>query len=167
VPGIDILSADVEGNWSESCQENYDLVIMRHVLEHFRDPAEEMRKIHDVLSEDGAVYVAVPDMMRPKRPLDGYWFRPVHLYYFSEQTLVTVAARAGLEVVILGRGASEVWGVFKRGKEVAAAYSPSNYACQKRLLARYRIYEQAARWADLSLLRRVWRRVRGKEDCGS
>jgi SAM-dependent methyltransferase len=102
--GIEFLGADIDGVW-ESKSNKYDIVIMRHVLEHFMDPVAVMTKIRSVLSEHGIVYVAVPNCINPVgKNLSGSFFRVVHTYYFTMNSLSNVFRKAGLEPVYIRGG---------------------------------------------------------------
>jgi len=114
VVGVSVISDDLDSNWKSS---GFDLVIMRHVFEHVLNPVETLEKIRKNLSENGIVYIAVPDMMKPKGSLKNCWFRSVHTFYYSEATLVSIAAKANLEPIEIKSENSELWGVFKKSKE--------------------------------------------------
>lgn len=108
--GIEIIANDLDKDFKSS---EFDFVVMRHVLEHFMDPVQALRKIASLMQPESLLYIAVPDMMHPKGNLQNYWFRTVHTFYFSEQTLLITAAKAGFEPEVMGSENSELWGVFK------------------------------------------------------
>ncbi len=111
VIGARVISNDIDTDWKST---GFDFVIMRHVLEHFMNPVEALNKVAKNISEDGIVYIAVPDMMNPKGSLINYWFRSVHTFYFSEKTLASIASLANLQVIEIGCENHELWGVFKK-----------------------------------------------------
>jgi SAM-dependent methyltransferase len=100
----------------EHHRSQFDLVVMRHVIEHLMDPESALRKIAQSLAPDGLYYVATPDMMHPDGSLNDFWYRSVHTYYFSEITLTRLAARAGLEPVVIRSDNAELWGIFRRSE---------------------------------------------------
>lgn len=112
--GAEVVSDSVDTNWHLLHQDRFDFIIMRHVLEHFLNPIEALTKIASTLSDNGVLYVAVPDMMSPRGSLTNYWFRVVHTYYFSQATLIDVTTVAGLVPVKMGVANNELWGVFRR-----------------------------------------------------
>lgn len=97
--GFQLISRDTDSNWDSSYHCFFDLVIMRHVLEHFMDPLESLKKISRVLTDNGFVYIAVPNMMKPVGALNRFWFRTAHTYYFTECTLLKLISNAGLEPI--------------------------------------------------------------------
>jgi len=115
--GATLLADDVDSEWHINYLGAFDLVVMRHVLEHFLDSVLVLQKVASSLSEDGVVYLAVPDMMSPRLPLRNYWFRVVHTYYFSTATLHYTLRIAGLEPLRgLHRVDSEIFCVAKRSR---------------------------------------------------
>ncbi len=59
-----------------------------------RDPLAALRRLHDLLKPDGHLYVSVPNLGDPRMwPLR--YFHAGHLYGFSHETLVMMAAKAG------------------------------------------------------------------------
>jgi SAM-dependent methyltransferase len=135
--GFEVLTNDAQSAWPLGGGA-FDLVIMRHVLEHFLDPVAVLTRVRDSLAEDGTVYIAVPDMMRPHGSLRRYWYRGEHTFYFSSVTLEAIAARAGLHAKALQADDSELWGAFGTGsphRDVTA--SPAHYEAQMALLSQY------------------------------
>lgn len=137
VVGANVIATDVDAPWSDS---NYDLVIMRHVLEHFMDPVEVLVKVRDKLSDTGIIYIAVPDMMHPRKSINNYWFRCVHTYYFSAATLRGIATKAGLKPIVIENSGSELWGVFQASDAVEAPSVDSDfYQQQRKVIQRQRL----------------------------
>lgn len=102
--GIELVASDVYSNWEESREGRYDLIIMRHVLEHFHDPLSVLRKVRQALAKDGLLYLAVPDALHPTKPLHGHFFRVVHISYFSKHSLRSMCEAAGLAIESIHEG---------------------------------------------------------------
>ncbi|MGB3618550.1 MAG: class I SAM-dependent methyltransferase [Catalinimonas sp.] len=81
----------------------FDLATMWHVLEHDHQPAVTLRRIHNILCEDGLLFIAVPnhhsyDAVYYQR----YWAAydvPRHLHHFSRNSLNRLAHESGFERV--------------------------------------------------------------------
>jgi len=78
----------------------FDAVIMRHVLEHVRDPVAALRGVRDVLAPRGVLLCEVPDVGATRirlrhRPLMGQ----LHLWHFTARTFAASLNRVGLDVV--------------------------------------------------------------------
>ena len=136
--GYRVISRDAETDWSHAHAGEFQLVIMRHVLEHTLDPITVLRKVREALAEDGVVYLAVPNMMHPHGSLLTYWYRGEHTYYFSPGTLTAVAGRAGLVATAVEGHGSELWSVFtKVTAQDQVQVGSQAYRDQMKVLRRY------------------------------
>jgi 2-polyprenyl-3-methyl-5-hydroxy-6-metoxy-1,4-benzoquinol methylase len=117
--GATLLSRDVEAPCCTSHQGRFDLIVMRHVLEHFMNPIEALVRIREWLTEEGMLYVAVPNMLLPGHVLTRNWFRLVHTYYFSPATLRATAAKAALQPSVMDTEGREIWALFVKGQSEA------------------------------------------------
>lgn len=113
--GATLLDSDIDGPWLTAHQGRFDLIILRHVVEHFLTPPTTLALLRTTLSPTGLLYIAVPDMMHPRTVLRDYqqwweyWFRAVHPYYYSRQTLFATLDQAGLGPLAFGEEGEEVW----------------------------------------------------------
>jgi 2-polyprenyl-3-methyl-5-hydroxy-6-metoxy-1,4-benzoquinol methylase len=80
----------------------FDVVTMWDVIEHFPDPAGELREVHRLLRPGGLVGITtmnvesfVARVLGPRWP----WLMQMHLYYFSVRTLRALLERCGFRVV--------------------------------------------------------------------
>ena len=80
-------------------QEQFDLIALFHVIEHFEDPTAALTKIRFLLKDDGHVFIEVP-------LLDNYWmftmerfFRIDHYYSFSRYTFSKLLEKCGFATV--------------------------------------------------------------------
>ncbi|MFN5459973.1 MAG: class I SAM-dependent methyltransferase [Bacteroidota bacterium] len=111
--GINVLTNDVYSDWNHNPSEKFDFIIMRHVLEHFNDPVQILKKVTSVLSENGILYLAVPDAMNPTKPLKTNYFRVVHVSYFSKKSISNALNLSGLLPVSISEGdAHEPYEIF-------------------------------------------------------
>lgn len=85
--GVTIVESDVDTSWDADYEDKFDIIIMRHVLEHFLDPIKIMKKVRRALAPSGIVYIAVPNNLNPTQHLKNTWFRNVHTYYFNKYSL--------------------------------------------------------------------------------
>ncbi len=80
----------------------FDTVVAWDVLEHFADPAGELRKIHALLPESGTLLFStlMIDNWFPKVAGEHWpWLMDMHLYYFTEATIRNVLKETGFEIV--------------------------------------------------------------------
>jgi 2-polyprenyl-3-methyl-5-hydroxy-6-metoxy-1,4-benzoquinol methylase len=87
IPLIHGDAGDVEGL--------YDVIIMNHVLEHFSDPLDMIRRIVKHLNPEGILYIGVPDM----NVFGLAQLQNAHNYYFTRKTLQHYMARCGLNMI--------------------------------------------------------------------
>jgi len=102
--GVKVISSDANSNWEIGNEGKYSLIILRHVLEHFLNPVEVLKKIQASLKEEGLLYIAVPNNLRPTKNLESKWFRVVHTYYFNKYSLKNILHKSGLEAIIMQEG---------------------------------------------------------------
>eukprot|EP01156_Anaeramoeba_ignava_P008285 Anaeramoba_ignava/a357719_8.p1 GENE.a357719_8~~a357719_8.p1 ORF type:complete len:292 (+),score=45.88 a357719_8:451-1326(+) len=113
--GALVIADDLDSDWDKEYSSSFDLIILRHVIEHFMNPIENLEKIARSLKKDGILYLATPDMKNPRvilRDYDSwfeYWFRAVHTYYFSNETLIATMAKAGLKPILIKNENEEIW----------------------------------------------------------
>lgn len=143
--GGELVARDVDSDWHLDQQGRFDLVVMRHVIEHLLDPLHSLEKIQSVLNEDGVLYIGCPDMLEPSGSLEKFWFRNVHTNYFSAVTLERLAARAGLEPVVIQSEDAELWAIFRQARGPIGKDWPSVYDKQMQVLRDYRRKRQVRR----------------------
>lgn len=123
----------------DKSEPKFDLVTMIHVLEHIQNPLELVKSIQNVLSDDGLVYIEVPDMASPVWKGKGF-IHIAHLYYFSPETLSRLLEFAGFEVVEICEAPVSDWkwgvGIFaKKASSPAASNNDRNQYNRARLLS--------------------------------
>lgn len=94
---------------SKKIHRTFDLVWMSHVLEHFSDPIGALRKAYDILSPDGVIYIATPDIdFINKTGVGGYphWKKDEHYIMWTEQALKREVERLGFKVIMSRRNFS-------------------------------------------------------------
>ena len=84
--------------------EKFDLILLRHVLEHSHDPVELLRSLSRHLTKGGILYIEVPNLNSGCAKLfKGNWklfYVPRHIFHFTIKSLGEVIEEAGLEASI-------------------------------------------------------------------
>lgn len=83
-------------------EQPFDIITAWHSLEHFADPAAELRQAHKVLHKEGRLVVAVPDAGGWQARLHGrFGFAldvPRHLYHFDAHSLRQILQANGFTI---------------------------------------------------------------------
>jgi SAM-dependent methyltransferase len=80
----------------------FDLVILRHVLEHLGNPLACLEKVRSILAPEGVLYIEVPDS-RDTNPSMSRFYHHEHLLYFTTQILSSYLQAAGLDPLVCER----------------------------------------------------------------
>lgn len=118
---IDIVSNDVDQEWENKFIGKFDVIILRHTLEHFIDPILILQKMKRVLAANGFLYIAVPDMNHVKGSLQLSWFRSVHVFYFNILTLKIILNKSGFQVIKYEEIDSEIWSLCSNSNSVKSS----------------------------------------------
>ena len=81
---------------------SFDVITMWHVLEHVHDLHGYVKKLADLLNENGKLVIAVPNYQSTDAAIYGeYWAAydvPRHLYHFSPKSMMVLMEAYGLTV---------------------------------------------------------------------
>jgi 2-polyprenyl-3-methyl-5-hydroxy-6-metoxy-1,4-benzoquinol methylase len=80
-------------------ENQFDVIVMNHVLEHVHQPIGFMEDVRRLLSPGGVIHVAVPNIACWEAALSGWTsYEPYHLTYFDPQTLSRTILAGGLAI---------------------------------------------------------------------
>jgi SAM-dependent methyltransferase len=79
-------------------QNNLDLILICHVLEHLYDPPAALARFHAALAPGGHLVLEVPCAIAPESLPPG-WFTFEHLHYYQPAILERLLQDAGFELV--------------------------------------------------------------------
>ena len=91
----------------------FDIILMRHVLEHIYYPTKLLDDIVSLMSDNGILYIAVPNILIPNYL--GNFTYP-HISYFSTYSLATLCQRSGFEICRMQEADDEIWCILKKKK---------------------------------------------------
>lgn len=114
--------------------EQYDLIVSFHVLEHIPDVAEEVAQWHHLLDESGTLLVEVPK--EAGHPLLVWDKNPEHIHQFTVSSLTALLARSGFNVTSVTSGHFES-SVYPDSLRVLARPCRSHAVRRLQLLARF------------------------------
>jgi 2-polyprenyl-3-methyl-5-hydroxy-6-metoxy-1,4-benzoquinol methylase len=78
-----------------------NVVIYNHVIEHILTINEELQRLHEILADDGIVYLAIPSVKNLKNTYQMNFLRLMqnaHVYHFTSRTLGNLMKKNGFEV---------------------------------------------------------------------
>lgn len=98
--GLTVFTGNLETVNLENGQ--FDLVTMWHVLEHVPDPTDELKRIHKILTPDGKLLLALPDICSfDARIYKSDWVAldaPRHLWHFTQDHVRKLASLTGFRL---------------------------------------------------------------------
>lgn len=136
----EVLLGDIVGDALPALDgRRFDLVLLSHVLEHFDDPAQVLRRALGWLEHDGRVLVALPNLRHYsvlyelavrgdfRYRVDGI-LDQTHLRFFTRRSAERFLCEQGLEVVarapdITGRGSRLISAASLRRADEFAAFA--------------------------------------------
>jgi SAM-dependent methyltransferase len=101
--GVKLVHGNVETNTDALRDNGHDLIIMRQLLEHLRDPELAVRNLARKLAPNGLMIIDTPNrggldyQIFRKRYWGGYHV-PRHFHLFTQKSLTELIERAGLTV---------------------------------------------------------------------
>lgn len=104
--GLDLQVADA-GSFND-VENKYDIVILRHVLEHIYSYQNLLAVIKKILKQDGVLYIEVPGINNQSVSLQRS-IQPSHIWYFSKDTLLKSLQKAGFKFL---KGNEKIQAVF-------------------------------------------------------
>jgi len=86
-------------------ENSLDFPILIGVMEHIRDLAEAVKRLHALLRDDGRVYIEVPDVSRYAPDADAPFqeFSVEHINLFSGTSLANLTQRRGFQAIAIER----------------------------------------------------------------
>jgi 2-polyprenyl-3-methyl-5-hydroxy-6-metoxy-1,4-benzoquinol methylase len=98
--GVEIVGSTLDG--ATLRDGGYDLVVLRHSLEHVPDPLADLRRVRSALTPGGSVVISLPNFASWQRArFAPDWFHldlPRHRVHFTAAALATALQGAGLAV---------------------------------------------------------------------
>ncbi len=131
---IQIISNSVDTNWEENYTNKFDIIIMRHVLEHFMNPISVLSKVRKTLSGNGILYIAVPNNLNPTQKLKQSWFRAVHTFYFNKFVFKNLFDITGFSIIDMKEEKGELYALVQKNIINIPQFSNEHYIIQKNLL---------------------------------
>lgn len=107
--GVRVLSCYAEDLDSD---EHFDLIVVRHVLEHLEDPVKVLRDFASRLTTNGLLLIIVPNIDCIGRKLfntNWTWVLPWHCNFFNQYSLSSLLDLSGYDIVQMYQTPSPLW----------------------------------------------------------
>lgn len=89
----------------------FDVVTFWHSLEHIDNPILNLNIVHNIIKDDGILFIAIPNMDSLEFKITRRrWFHleaPRHLYHYTPATITSLLSKCGFEVTKIDHGAFE------------------------------------------------------------
>lgn len=134
----EILKSRVEmGEWSDLPPEpDCDVLLLIHVIEHLRDPAQALSHLRTMLEKNGLLYVECPNFAAP-HAAPGMQFHYAHIFNFSPPQLKAMAEKCGFELVrqFGSRSNPNLQMLFRRAERPKVTIDPAGVSQVRRALS--------------------------------
>ena len=77
-------------------KEKFDCIILDQIIEHFVEPAKDLKILYSLMAENSILYIATPDVYKFYRPFTQ--FAIPHTFYFSHTTMEILLKKCGFKV---------------------------------------------------------------------
>jgi 2-polyprenyl-3-methyl-5-hydroxy-6-metoxy-1,4-benzoquinol methylase len=77
--------------------EYFDLIYCSHVFEHILDPNLFLQKCNSMLTDDGLLFIDVPDLLTERKGI--HYFHIAHVFYYSITSLTNILSKNGFKVI--------------------------------------------------------------------
>lgn len=98
--------------------DKFDAVMMLHVLEHFKDPVDHIKKIGTLIRKDGILFIALPNIQSrsglvkfaleklkiKRKNVAAYYDTDHHLWYYTPFTVRKFLEKNGFEIIRIYSG---------------------------------------------------------------
>jgi len=109
--GLNLKKGGIQEALNEGNQ--FDIIILRHVLEHFLDPVKELEKIKLLLKDQGFLFIEVPGIFNLQEinydPL--MYFNAFHIFSFALGNLIRLLNIASFELIY---GDEKIFSLWKK-----------------------------------------------------
>ena len=92
--------------------QKFDVIIMRHLLEHIENPSSVLEKVRTLIADNGILIVVAPNINSIGRFLfkeNWEWVLPWHVHFYKPKTLTQICENAGFKKLKLYQTPSPLW----------------------------------------------------------
>jgi 2-polyprenyl-3-methyl-5-hydroxy-6-metoxy-1,4-benzoquinol methylase len=79
--------------------EKYNVITLRHCVEHLRDPVVELKKLNTALVEEGMLFISTPEHAKDLELIKENHMLPLHLVNYTKDTLDFLLLKTGFKML--------------------------------------------------------------------
>jgi len=109
--GLEVITEHFE-NFSKATYEHFDIIILRHLLEHIDRPKEFLEKVRAILKSQGILLIVIPNINCMGRFVfreNWEWVLPWHLHFYTPKTLTRLLEDTGYRKLKIYQMPSPLW----------------------------------------------------------
>ena len=108
--GLDLEYGDIN---SVKLDKAADVIIYNHVFEHLLNPIDELKKIREIIADDGILYIEVPGILNifESKAYKGdfiTFLQNAHICHFTKRTLSNMLFKGGFEPKFISEGVTSI-----------------------------------------------------------
>ena len=107
--GLEVFTVHIE---DFQPKQEFDVITMRHILEHIENSLTVLDKLRSILSDYGVLLVTLPNINFIGRYVFQElweWILPWHLHFYQPQTILRLLERSGFESLRIYQTPSPFW----------------------------------------------------------
>lgn len=88
-------------DYFKKTHKKYDVIVLMDVIEHFRNPLENLEQVHKLLKDDGIILIQTPNYISLMAKLCtdwAWWMIEDHKFFFSLTSLQLLLQKAGFNI---------------------------------------------------------------------
>jgi 2-polyprenyl-3-methyl-5-hydroxy-6-metoxy-1,4-benzoquinol methylase/polysaccharide pyruvyl transferase WcaK-like protein len=107
---------EIQNEFVEKIDSNqkFDLITSFHVIEHVDSPSSFLNSIHELLNNDGYIFIECPSIDHWYGDTIDFFFWDVHINTFTQKTLLAFLAKAGFQLIESGWNGIGLWVIAKK-----------------------------------------------------
>lgn len=99
---VSLVLIDTHRGFIDTCEMEdgeFDVISMRHVIEHLSNPVADLKKLHKALKDDGILFISTPEHALDQEYFVTNHMLPLHIVNYTRDTLERLLEATGFYIV--------------------------------------------------------------------